>query len=150
MSFPRPYLLLAPFLFVPFLLSFFPQNAAAEELPPPEGWELRGDAAAGREDFVKKCAVCHGESGDGHGRLKIDPPPRDLRDAEYMDTRSDWQIYLAIRDGGPAVGMSRQMIAWSSLLNEQEMHNATAYVRSLSTEDSADEPGADEPGEDEP
>lgn len=109
--------------------------AAVEEVevpPPPADWELRGDAAAGEPVFLKKCALCHGDNGDGQGRIKLDPPARDLRDREHMSQRSDWEIFLVIRDGGKALGLSEKMLPWGNLASEQELHDLTAFIRKLS------------------
>lgn len=103
--------------------------------PPPEGFEVRGDAEAGKAVYLKKCALCHGENGDGKGRIKLDPPARDLRDEERMDKRTDWEIYLVIRDGGKALGLSEKMLPWGDLVSEQELHDLTAFIRTLSRED---------------
>lgn len=105
---------------------------AVEVPPPPEDFSP-GDPDRGRELFVKKCATCHGEDGSGQGRIKTDPPARDLRDAERMDRRSDWEIYLVIRDGGKALGLSGKMFPWGNLLEEQEIRDLVAFVRSLSS-----------------
>lgn len=109
--------------------------AAAQEAaipPPPEGFEIHGDAAAGKAAYLKKCALCHGDNGDGNGRIKLEPPARDLRDKERMGRRSDWEIYLVIRDGGKALGLSEKMLPWRDLVSEQELHDLTVYIRTLS------------------
>jgi len=130
MSAIRPRLVLLSCLLVTAALSAWPQDEDAHT--PPEGFVLNGDAEAGRAVFLKKCVVCHGEQGDGQGRITTDPPVRDLRDRDYMRRRSDWEILLVIRDGGPAIGQSEKMLAWGKLLSEQELHDLVVYVRSLS------------------
>jgi cytochrome c oxidase cbb3-type subunit 3 len=62
----------------------------------------------------------------------LEPRPRDLTDAEYMATRSDEEIYLAIRDGGTAVGLTDRMAAWGDLFSDQEIRDLAALVRSFS------------------
>jgi mono/diheme cytochrome c family protein len=111
-----------------------PEAAAGEavEAPPtPAGFAL-GDAARGRERFLKTCASCHGEDGSGHGRIRTDPPARDLRDAALMDRRSDWEIFLVIRDGGKARGLSPKMLPWGKILSDDQIRDLAAFVRSLS------------------
>lgn len=121
-----------PLLVLVLLLGSAGLVALAETAPPPDGFVLDGDAARGRELFAKRCAVCHGDNGDGQGRVRTKPPARDLRDPARMDPRTDWQIYLAIRDGGEAIGLSPTMIAWGSLVDDQALHDLAVFVRSLS------------------
>jgi mono/diheme cytochrome c family protein len=99
--------------------------------PEPPGFKLGGDAKKGREVFLKRCALCHGETGDGRGRLRVDPPPADLKAPGVVDERSDWEIYLVIRDGGPAIGLSGKMLAWGKISSDQDIRDVAAYVRSL-------------------
>ena len=72
------------------LLAFCFAAAADESAtpPPPEDFVIRGGLEAGKLVYAKKCAVCHGENGDGSGRIKLDPPARDLRDHERMSQRT--------------------------------------------------------------
>lgn len=103
--------------------------------PPPAGFELAGDPEGGRAVFVKRCALCHGEQGDGKGKIAatLDPRPKDFTDRERMAGVSDWELYLVIRDGGPAAGLSSKMFGWGKLISDQEIRNAAAFVRSLSS-----------------
>jgi len=110
-----------------------PVAEGVEIPPPPAGFTIDGEPGRGREIFLKRCATCHGEHGDGKGRIRVKPPPRNFRDTAYMKTRSDWQLYLIIREGGPAVGMARTMLPWRSL-SEQELYDLVAYIRRLGQE----------------
>jgi len=107
--------------------------SAQDDSQPPSGWELSGDAARARPTYDKFCSTCHGAEGHGDGVMSkfLDPKPKDLTDTEYMDTRSDYQIYLAIKDGGAAVGLSDKMAPWKSLLADQEIRDLTLLVRKL-------------------
>ncbi len=107
--------------------------------PPPADFELHGDAAAGEPVFLKKCALCHGKNGDGVGTIKLDPPARDLRDHKRMSQRSDWEIYVVIRDGGQILGLSELMLPWGEQVSEQELHDLTALVRTMSEGEADDE-----------
>jgi cytochrome c oxidase cbb3-type subunit 3 len=101
--------------------------------PAPPGFRLDGDAQRGRASFVKRCAICHGEAGDGRGKLAagLDPKPTDFTAPGALAGHSDWEIYLAVRDGGQAVGLSPKMLGWGKLLSDREIRDAAAYVRSL-------------------
>ena len=107
--------------------------AVVSALPPaPAGFRLGGDAARGKAVYDKSCALCHGPAGDGHGKIHGEgAPPTDFTDAAKMVRRSDWEVYVAIRDGGAALGLSPRMIAWGKVLNDQQVRDAAAYVRTL-------------------
>lgn len=125
------------------VLSFSVVSAAkAEERPetppPPDGWSLGGDAAAGKERFVQSCALCHGEDGSGEGRLPLDPPARDLRDPEARIFADDWGTFVVVRDGGRAVGLSPRMLAYGKLLDEDQLRDVVAFVQSLMDEESSE------------
>lgn len=108
--------------------------AAWAAVPPaPQDFQLNGDPGRGQAVFVKSCALCHGEGGQGDGSMAegLDPKPKDLTDRAVLAKRSDWEVYLVIRDGGKALGLSPQMFASKSLLKDQEIRDVAAYVRSL-------------------
>jgi mono/diheme cytochrome c family protein len=104
-------------------------SAWAAPPPEPPGFKLKGDPKRGQPVYAKSCALCHGATGDGHGTLPLKPPPADLR--AVTPKRSDWEVYVVIRDGGPALGLSKQMLGWSKLLTDQEIRDTAAFVRSL-------------------
>lgn len=107
--------------------------AAAAAIPPaPPGFRLGGDAERGRAVYAKSCALCHGKAGDGQGTVQGEgTPPTDFTDAARMAKRSDWEVYLAIRDGGAALGLSPRMIPWRKVLTDQEIRDAAARVRAF-------------------
>jgi mono/diheme cytochrome c family protein len=104
-------------------------SAWAAPPPEPPGFKLKGDPKRGQPLYAKSCALCHGATGNGRGTLPLNPPPADLR--AVTGKRSDWEIYVVIRDGGPALGLSKQMLGWSKMLSDQEIRDTAAYVRSL-------------------
>jgi high-affinity iron transporter len=106
-------------------------ETAVEVPPPPAGFALDGDADAGRELFVKSCAVCHGDTGAGDGKLSqhLRPNPGNL--AERVAKRSDWQVYLTVRDGGTALGLAPTMVGFGERFSEQQIRDVAAYARSL-------------------
>ena len=99
--------------------------------PEPRGFELKGDVERGEAAFAKRCALCHGATGDGKGTLKTDPPARDFRTPGLLASRSDWEIYVVIRDGGTALGLSPKMLGWQKILTDQEIRDTAAFVRTL-------------------
>jgi cytochrome c oxidase cbb3-type subunit 3 len=101
--------------------------------PVPSG-DLRGDATAGKVIYGQFCAVCHGAGGKGDGptAATLFPKPADHTDPARMKTLSDEQIYRTIDGGGAAVGKSPLMPPWGGALNEQDLKDVLAYVRTLS------------------
>lgn len=109
-------------------------SLAAWAVPPaPQDFKLNGDPGRGQAVFAKSCALCHGAAGKGDGSMaaSLDPKPQDLTDRAVMAKRSDWEVYVVIRDGGKALGLSPQMFSYKTLLKDQEIRDVAAYVRSL-------------------
>ena len=102
------------------------------KLPPePAGFRLDGDLERGAVVFRKSCALCHGPEGKGDGRIKSDPPPRDLTDPKALKTATDWELYQVIAEGGQVLGLAPKMLPWKDMLDERELRDVAAYVRSL-------------------
>lgn len=112
-------------------------DAAETATPtPPEGFSLDGaDLADGEALFAEHCAVCHGATGAGDGKLSehLNPNPGNLQ--ERLDERSDWEVFLTVRDGGKAIGLSPVMVGFGERLSEQELTDVVAYTRELATSD---------------
>ncbi len=96
------------------------------------------DASAGKAKFQTFCIACHGPSGAGDGvaAAAMNPKPRNLQ----TTTRTDDELKKIIKEGGPAVGMTASMPAWGASLNDQDIVNVVAYVRTMKA------PGAPAPG----
>jgi mono/diheme cytochrome c family protein len=102
------------------------------KLPPePAGFRLDGDLERGAVVFRKSCALCHGPEGKGDGRIKSEPPPRDLTDPKALKTATDWELYQVIAEGGQILGLAPKMLPWKDMLDEGELRDVAAYVRSL-------------------
>jgi mono/diheme cytochrome c family protein len=82
----------------------------------------------GRPLFLRYCALCHGERGDGQGaRLSaFATPPRDFTNAAWRDSTSAPRVFRAIRDGLPGTAMP----PWR-MLGDDALVNLTAYVLAL-------------------
>jgi len=91
-------------------------------------------ASPGAADFNTYCAACHGARGDGDGPLSalLDPKPARLSDAQTVGQLSDEQLFLAIRDGGPAIGKSAGMGAWGGTLSDSSIRDLVDHIRTLS------------------
>ncbi|MBF0351266.1 MAG: cytochrome c [SAR324 cluster bacterium] len=87
-----------------------------------------------QNQFLTKCARCHGEKGDGVGQDSglMGVPMPNFSDPEFMKQIMDGEIYYQIENGGedksamPAFGLDSAQ-GWS----EEKIWNMVAYVRSL-------------------
>lgn len=79
------------------------------------------------------CAQCHGLKGRGDGvnAKLLTVPPRDHTKADYLETRTDQQLFDAIKLGGLAVGRAPCMPSWEHTLEEQTIHSLVRYIREL-------------------
>jgi len=87
-------------------------------------------------NYKTYCMQCHGMHGKGDG---VNVPamnilPRDHSDNKYMMTRTNTEIYKAIKFGGPAVNKSVKMPAWGDTFTEQEIHELVGHIRTLCCE----------------
>ena len=85
--------------------------------------------AAGHAVYVKTCAVCHGETGKGDGKMgeEMIPKPGDLTDADWKHGSSDGEIFAFIRNGAKGTGMK----AYGRKLTTHQIWDAVNYIRSL-------------------
>jgi cytochrome c oxidase cbb3-type subunit 3 len=83
--------------------------------------------------FMVYCARCHGESGQGDGAdgASLAVKPRDFSNCALMSKIPDATIINAIKNGGASVGVSKDMPAWGEGLNDQQIHDLAAYVRTF-------------------
>jgi len=90
------------------------------------GFELNGNAEAAKDTYAQQCATCHGQLGDAKGPAggALQPPPTDFTKGGIPAHRA----YVAIADGGPAVGKAPTMAAFSASLDDQMIRDLTAYV----------------------
>ena len=91
------------------------------------------DLAASRKEFVRFCSKCHGAEGKGDGAQAeaLSTKPRDLTDCARMKAATDETLFTAIKEGGEAVKLSKDMPAWKDGMDDAEIHDLVAYVRSL-------------------
>ena len=78
------------------------------------------------ETFKALCARCHGENGDGNGKVAwyIDPAPRDLTKVGFMNSKPRERFLHSIREGVPGTSMP----AWGRALQEDQSAAVLAYV----------------------
>ena len=86
-----------------------------------------------REVYQWYCTQCHGLEGKGDGinAKLLTVPPRDHTKADYLETRTDKQLFSAIQLGGLAVGRAPCMPSWGDTLDEKMIHSLVRYIREL-------------------
>lgn len=94
---------------------------------------ITGDAAKGQAKYKEMCVACHGElgKGDGAAAVALNPKPANFSDAAHAATVTDEYIYNMIKEGGAANGKSPLMASWKGALNETQLMDVAAFVRSL-------------------
>jgi len=97
--------------------------------------------AAGKENYQKYCAQCHGAEGDGNGIATpfFDPPPRDFTSATYKirttesgELPTDADLKNIILEGMPYTGMP----GWPQF-DDEELMELVFYIKTFA-EDFAD------------
>ena len=86
-----------------------------------------------RSTYQWYCAQCHGIEGKGDGinAKFLTVPPRNHTKAEYLETRTDEQLFQAIKSGGLSVGRAPCMPAWGHTIDENTIHELVRYIREL-------------------
>jgi mono/diheme cytochrome c family protein len=88
-----------------------------------------GSINRGKDLYLHKCALCHGEKADGNGPAasSLDTKPANLKKMSGM--HSDEEIAATIENGRGA------MPAWKNILSESQIRDMVNYVQSLSGPD---------------
>ena len=84
----------------------------------------------GRRTYTHRCVLCHGEYGEGDGRMaKIlkDPPPANLVTSKVPED----YLKKIIADGGEGVGRSKHMPPWRDELTDTELQSIILYLLSI-------------------
>ena len=101
-----------------------PLSASAETLAAGQRF-YRGKSGA------ISCATCHGERGDGKGKLAAQfvPPPRNFACTQTVNGIPDGQLFWIIKNGSPGTSMSPA----SALGNftDENIWQVVAYLRVL-------------------
>jgi len=86
------------------------------------------------EDIYRTyCTQCHGVEGNGKGIniRDMSVQPRDHTDTHEMSTRSDADLFKAIKEGGVAVNKSVLMPNWGDVISDEEITDLVAHLRKL-------------------
>ena len=91
------------------------------------------DSANGKKLYHKAakpmaCKMCHGDKGDGGGKLgkALKPKPRNFTCSETMKNVSAGQMFHIIKNGSPGTGMA----AHGKTLQDKEIWDVIKYIRS--------------------
>ena len=93
----------------------------------------QADAKRGAKVYKEYCVQCHGVEGKGNGinAKFLTVPPRNHTKAQYLETRSDEQLFEAIKFGGLSVGRAPCMPAWEHTLDDGIIQSMVQYIREL-------------------
>ena len=110
-------------------------------------------AASAAETYKALCLRCHGEKGDGHGPIAVylDPYPRDLTKAGFMNSKPLERLANSIKNGVAGTSMP----AWGKVLEGRTGARACcSYVLTTYTKEprrelkplrgAGEEPGGDD------
>jgi len=91
------------------------------------------NAAEGKKLYATYCSSCHGDTGKGDGPAAMSLPakPADHTSGKTMNALSDKFLVDIISKGGTAVGKSAFMPGWGGQLQEKQVRDIVAYVRSI-------------------
>jgi mono/diheme cytochrome c family protein len=64
--------------------------------------------------------------GDGPSAVELNPRPRTLTRGDYMNKKSNLELFTVIKGGGEAVSLSSSMPNWGNVLQDQDIWNIVA------------------------
>ncbi len=90
--------------------------------------KFRPNLDEGQRIYTQNCVNCHGSGGKGDGiaAKQLDPRPADLTSSKTQG-KPDAELLEIIRLGRSGTAMP----AWVSEIDEREILNVLAYIRSL-------------------
>jgi mono/diheme cytochrome c family protein len=95
--------------------------------------EVAAPLGPGKALYDMHCATCHGESGrgDGPSAASFASKPSNLTEGRRLNQLPDEFFVSIVLNGGPAEGLSPGMPPFRGNLNEGQIRQVTAYVRTL-------------------
>lgn len=90
-------------------------------------------AAQGEALYRIYCTQCHGLEGDGYGINveEMEVLPRDHTDTKEMLTRTDEDLFKAIKHGGKAIDKSVLMPNWDANFSDEQIRSLVRYLRTV-------------------
>jgi cytochrome c oxidase cbb3-type subunit III len=95
--------------------------------------QTKGNSKRGEDLYIEKCVLCHGSRGQGWDWSKrVEKPPIPIPDlSKVVPQRSDQYLFNIVHGGGEAVGKTRLMPPFGFQLNDGEVWDIVAYMRTL-------------------
>ncbi len=95
----------------------------------------KANAAAGKKIYSKTakpmaCKMCHGDKGDGTGKLGValNPKPRNFTCAKTMKKITPGQMFWVIKNGPKGTG-AKGMLPFGGKLKDKEIWDVIKYIR---------------------
>lgn len=112
-------------------------TAYADAHIPPRVWTDSKILARGKELYTAKCALCHGQRGNGTGpgAANLFPKPGDLTDAKMVAEMPGNYWVWRVSEGGlvePFKSKGSVMPAWKTELSLEDRWAVIAYAHTLS------------------
>src|SRR3989441_852144 len=100
-------------------------------------WTDTAMIARGKEIYMNRCAVCHGDSGDGKGPTGLALPlkPANFRDKDGVAEMRDNYWFWRVSEGGqvePFKGKGSAMPPWKGDLSVEDRRAVMAYQHTFS------------------
>lgn len=91
------------------------------------------DPNHGKMYYYSYCIACHGwlMHGDGPSASELDPRPRTLTRGDYMQKKTNLELFTVIKGGGEAVSLSSSMPNWGNVLQDQDIWDIIAFIRAM-------------------
>jgi len=91
------------------------------------------DPNEGKTWYYMYCITCHGWTlqGNGPSAYMLEPRPRILTKGDYMNKKTNLELFAVIKGGGEAVSLSSSMPAWGNFLQDQDIWNVVAWIRAM-------------------
>jgi mono/diheme cytochrome c family protein len=91
------------------------------------------DTKAAAGFYEDSCADCHGKAGKGDGpkAAELKTKPANYTDCAAMQKFDDDYLFKIIKNGGEAMGKSKEMPDFAKAYDDDEIKSLVAYVRSF-------------------
>lgn len=91
------------------------------------------DPNHGKTYYYSYCIACHGwlMHGDGPNAAELNPRPRTLTRGEYMQKKTNLELFNVIKGGGESVSLSSSMPNWGNVLQDQDIWDIIAFIRAM-------------------